>query len=653
MKRSLKRLLSLMMVLAMALSVLPGFVLAEGEETLLAEGTVTFETYEDAFDGQSVVFTPETNGEITVEILACTPGYCVEVYEDADWIELYTGDAATAEAFAVTAGSEYTVLLYSYDAEADDAAAGSVSYKVTFVSNGEVPGEDEPEDPSLIPGGTPENPKPLEGEWDYIGAGKTVWYLFDNYQNMVDNGVYSMMLHISCSTAYSVTYAGEELTVDESGFVNFEMKDTEQTGKYLFSITNNYTEEKFFSISVKERPIYFNTGLSLNLGSNRNLQLDTTYAYTLYEFSPEKTGIYQIRVTQGQVGNWGTPFNPVDLSPNKTGVLEWTCTSIGQSVMVGFKGPKMVNCTIIRTGDYVPPVEIPWTFYENTYDFSYQLDASAEKVDVDLTDGGEHTAVLGTDGFYHYGNAEGPLMVTDLSSVEINFTEAQLNGGLRAWLMDENGETISKVDYNDAMLQYLKAGLVPVTEELAVMLQEVGTSNGWWVDGSLIFPETAPADVSMAWMQLCGYLPEPQGVTLSGSIITGTVGDATVELLSGEEVVATATVSGKTGTYSIDSVAAGIYILKVSKQNHVTREYDVTVDAEAVTQDVKIHLIGDIDGNGLVNMGDISILYANIKGTKKLTDAYQLLVANINGGSLNLGDFSALYAHINGTKKLY
>ena len=27
-------------------------------------------------------------------------------------------------------------------------------------------------------------------------------------------------------------------------------------------------------------------------------------------------------------------------------------------------------------------------------------------------------------------------------------------------------------------------------------------------------------------------------------------------------------------------------------------------------------------------------------------DAYQLLVANINGGSLNLGDFSALYAHI-------
>ena len=143
------------------------------------------------------------------------------------------------------------------------------------------------------------------------------------------------------------------------------------------------------------------------------------------------------------------------------------------------------------------------------------------------------------------------------------------------------------------------------------------------------------------------------GVTISGAVVTGAEGNYTVELISGEEAIAAATASGKTGTYSIENVAEGTYTLKVSKLNHVTREYTITVGAEAVTQDVKIHLIGDIDGNGLVNMGDISILYAHIKGTKQLSDAYQLLVANINGGSLNLGDFSTLYAHINGTKKLY
>ena len=649
MKRSAMRLLSLVTVLALTLSLLPGFVLAESESVPLAEDTVTFETADDAYDGESVLFNTVTNGDVTVEIVTCTPGYYIDVYADGSWLYDYSGDSAEAVTFPVTAGVEYEVLLSSYDLSLDDFEAGSVSYRISFQSNGEGP--EEPEDPSLTPGGTPENPKLLEGGWDYIGAGKTVWYLFDNYQNMVDNGIYSMMLHISCSTAYTVTYAGEDVPVDESGFVNFEMQDTDRTGKYLFSITNNHTEEKFFSITVKERPIYFDSGLSLNVGSNRNLQLDTSYAYTLYEFSPENTGIYQIRVTQGQVGDWGTPYNPMDNTPNKTNTLIWTCTSIGQSVMVGFKGPKVVSCTIIRTGDYIPPVEIPWTFYENTYDFSYELDADAETVDVDLTDGGEHTAVLGEDGFYHYGSANGPLMVADLRTVEINISEAQLNGGLRAWLLDGDGETISKIDYNDAMLQYLEAGLVPVTAELATMLQEVGTANGWWVAGGILFTEAAPTDVTMAWMQLCAYLAGPEGVTLSGAVETGTEGDATVELLSGEETVATVTASG---TYSFENIAAGTYTLRVSKLNHVTREYAITVEAEAVAQDVKIHLLGDVDGNGRTNMGDIQTLYSHVTGNQEFTDDYIKKVADVTGETrLNMGDINKLYAHIRGVSTLY
>jgi hypothetical protein len=43
----------------------------------------------------------------------------------------------------------------------------------------------------------------------------------------------------------------------------------------------------------------------------------------------------------------------------------------------------------------------------------------------------------------------------------------------------------------------------------------------------------------------------------------------------------------------------------------------------------------------------------HIKNTAPLTDEYQLLCANVNGGSLNMGDTASLYAHIKGTKKLY
>ena len=660
MKNTAKRLMSFVIVFALVMSLLPGFVLAESEEILLAEGAETFATDTAAFTGKTVTFTPETNGDVTVEILSCTPGYYVDIYEDGEWIEEYSGTEAAAVTFSVTGGREYAVILCSYtvyNASLKFATAGSISYKVTFVSNGQVPGGNEepevPEDPSLIPGATEWNPKVITGaEWTFIGGDTTVWYLFDNYQNMMENGVYSMMLHVHSSADYSVTYRGQDVPVDEDGFVNFEMVDMIMQGQYLFSVTNNSAEEQFFSIEVRERPVYVDNGDTLKLGHN-DIILDTSAVYTLYEFSPDKTGVYQITAAEGLVGNWGTAFNPVDNTADKTDTLVWTCTDVGQSVMIGFTGAELTTATVTRTGDYVKPEDIPWNIYENTYDFSYELDANAERVDVDLTDGGEHTAVLGDDGFYHYGSAEGPLMVADLSAIEIDISNAYVNGGLRVWLMDENHQTVAKNDYNEAMNAYYKAGLVPVTAELAMMLQELGQGNGWFVAGGLVFTEDAPQDLSAAWMQLCAYLVEPEGVTVSGAVVTGTEGDTTVELISGEEVIASVTASGKEGTYSIESVAAGTYTLKVSKLNHVTREYTVTVGEAALTQDVKIHLIGDIDGSGRVNMGDVIKLNAHVKDITLITDAYELLCANVNGGMINTGDTSMLYAHVKGSRPLY
>ena len=147
--------------------------------------------------------------------------------------------------------------------------------------------------------------------------------------------------------------------------------------------------------------------------------------------------------------------------------------------------------------------------------------------------------------------------------------------------------------------------------------------------------------------------PVAEGVTVGGAVISGAEGNVTIELIADGAVIATATASGKEGTYSIENVAAGTYTLKVSQANHVAREYTITVEAENLTQDVKIHLIGDIDGNGKVNTGDVAKLNAHLKGTNKLTDEYQIKCANVNGGSLNMGDTAALYGHIKGTKKLY
>ena len=142
------------------------------------------------------------------------------------------------------------------------------------------------------------------------------------------------------------------------------------------------------------------------------------------------------------------------------------------------------------------------------------------------------------------------------------------------------------------------------------------------------------------------------GVTVSGGFTTGAEGTVTLGLV-GNGTVVTATASGKTGSYRFANVTPGTYTLRVSKLNHVTREYTVTVGTTALTQDVKIHLIGDIDGNGKVNTGDVAKLNAHLRGTNVLTDEYQLMCANVNGGSLNMGDTAALYGHIKGTRTLY
>ena len=65
-------------------------------------------------------------------------------------------------------------------------------------------------------------------------------------------------------------------------------------------------------------------------------------------------------------------------------------------------------------------------------------------------------------------------------------------------------------------------------------------------------------------------------------------------------------------------------------------------------------LIGDISGDGKVNMGDVSRVYAHTTGKTLLTDPNALAAADTNGdGKINLGDTSRILSHVRGTKLLW
>lgn len=104
-----------------------------------------------------------------------------------------------------------------------------------------------------------------------------------------------------------------------------------------------------------------------------------------------------------------------------------------------------------------------------------------------------------------------------------------------------------------------------------------------------------------------------------------------------------------TAVYDIPEVAPGTYTMQVSKKNHVTREYIIDVGTENVTQDVKIHLKGDVTGDGKVNTFDIVKMNLHAKKKTELT-GYELLCGDITGdGKVNT--FDIVKANLHAKKK--
>lgn len=146
---------------------------------------------------------------------------------------------------------------------------------------------------------------------------------------------------------------------------------------------------------------------------------------------------------------------------------------------------------------------------------------------------------------------------------------------------------------------------------------------------------------------------EVAGVEVSGKVTSYLTGNATVTLLDNNDAVVATTTADADGNYSFDAVAAGEYTLEVSKVNHVTREYEITVAAEAVELDLKIHPIGDINGDGKILSGDNTLMMRHIRGTSLLTD-YALKCADINkDGKILSGDNTLMMRHIRGTALLW
>ena len=173
------------------------------------------------------------------------------------------------------------------------------------------------------------------------------------------------------------------------------------------------------------------------------------------------------------------------------------------------------------------------------------------------------------------------------------------------------------------------------------------------------------ADGSSDTCDDCGY-KKNVGYTVSGTITSylENTSDITVQLLTEADAVAYSVVVNTytevnasrkeySTVYSIPAVVDGTYTLRISKANHVTRDYTVTVNGGVLTQDAKIHLKGDITGDGQINIMDVN--RANLHFKKKITlTGYEFACANVTGDTqVNIMDVNRMNLHFKGKSKLW
>lgn len=140
---------------------------------------------------------------------------------------------------------------------------------------------------------------------------------------------------------------------------------------------------------------------------------------------------------------------------------------------------------------------------------------------------------------------------------------------------------------------------------------------------------------------LDGELPEP-AFSISGAV-TGSF----QAVLTGD--TGSVAKSGS-GSYKFEGVKPGSYTLTFSAEGYVTRSYEVTVEAANVTLDAVLNLLGDVTGDGKINIGDTAKIYAHIRGSSLLS-GYMLACADYSGdGTINVGDTAKLYAFIRNQK---
>lgn len=355
-----------------------------------------------------------------------------------------------------------------------------------------------------------------------IPAGKTYYVSFTDAAAAAKRQI-SINSTTDKEAGYSVTYGSTIENSDANGYCNL-IATPDATFTYPLSITNNSAKQATFFINFYEISPYEISETPLYPGENAVTTLNAEF--TLFAFAPEETANYEVTVDNAaaNLSHWnGSIFYVTGLAQEAVdGKLTITCNSVGQTLLIGLKGVDAANITITKVDDYVPPASVEYVTYVNKHTPSKDFTLpDGELIQVDITTA--QTVVLGADGIYRYGSANGPIVVVDMTGVvyadlyECYYpSAAEPADRLRGTYVDADGKTCG-YDFVTAMKDYADAldanGFYYLTEDLANYLQMYGKDQGWYL------PEYSPFEVikadafnaDSAWLVSAYYIPSTAG----------------------------------------------------------------------------------------------------------------------------------------------
>ena len=254
-------------------------------------------------------------------------------------------------------------------------------------------------------------------------------------------------------------------------------------------------------------------------------------------FTPTEAGTYRFSVSDQAyaIGYYGAPHfvQVTSAAEVKDGsfTISVSKSMIGEGAtgtsayVIGIDGGEQdAGCAlnVERTGDPEWNVsDEPWTPYKTTHTptpFSLKLEAGKSLTYVDITGKTSENKVVfnETDGYYHFGKADGPVVYLHLGkgapyvSLQTVIEGDGAAGGapIREYFYDADGKFIKKEDYTDILSGYFanmdeELKIYPLNEDLIYILQN--GCNGWWDKDSpdFIFEGCNP---EIGWMFALCYV---------------------------------------------------------------------------------------------------------------------------------------------------